>query len=103
MVQIKKTLSLATVFLLALLSAKAQYPDIPADVQKAADSLLKAANKHSDSAWAVAYPIIQNDAKHGKPYIPWASRWMNYPNLKYRHSRVQKAEVNSVLADVAVK
>jgi hypothetical protein len=41
MVQIKKTLSLATVFLISLLSVKAQYPDIPADVQKAADSLLK--------------------------------------------------------------
>lgn len=52
----------------------AQYPEIPADVQRASDSLMKVASHHSDSAWAVAYPIIMEDARHGKPYIPWASR-----------------------------
>jgi hypothetical protein len=55
-------------------SASAQYPDIPPDVQKASDSLLKAANRHSDSAWAVAFPIIEKEAKEGKPFVPWASR-----------------------------
>ncbi|MEO6230539.1 MAG: polysaccharide lyase [Ferruginibacter sp.] len=52
----------------------AQYPDIPKDVQRQADSLMKAAVAHSDSAWAIAYPIIQQEARQGKPYIPWASR-----------------------------
>ncbi len=52
----------------------AQYPDIPKDVQQASDSLMRAANKHSDSAWAIAWPIIQKEAREGKPYIPWASR-----------------------------
>ena len=74
MKQVNKIIILAAFFLLALLNVKAQYPDIPGDVQKAADSLMKAATKHSDSAWAVAYPIIKKEAKEGKPYIPWASR-----------------------------
>lgn len=54
--------------------AFAQYPEIPADVQRASDSLMKAAIHHSDSAWAIALPIIEKEAKEGKPYIPWASR-----------------------------
>lgn len=60
-------------------SATAQYPDIPADVQRTSDSLMKAAVRHSDEAWAVAYPIIQQQAKEGKPYIPWASRFDELP------------------------
>ena len=55
-------------------NAVAQYPEIPADVQKKSDSLLEAARKHSDSAWDVALPVIEKEAKEGKPYIPWASR-----------------------------
>ena len=52
----------------------AQYPSIPSDVQKWSDSLLDAAKKHSDEAWAKALPAIDAEAKNGKPYIPWASR-----------------------------
>ena len=55
-------------------TANAQYPDIPKDVQQKSDSLMRAANKHSDSAWQAAWPIIQQQAKEGKPFIPWASR-----------------------------
>jgi hypothetical protein len=60
-------------------TASAQYPDIPADVQKVSDSLLKASTRHSDSAWAIAYPIILQQEKEGKPYIPWASRFDELP------------------------
>jgi hypothetical protein len=59
--------------------AIAQYPTIPPDVQQWSDSLMKAARKHSDSAWAVAYPIIQEEAKHQKPYVPWARRPIDLP------------------------
>jgi hypothetical protein len=67
---------LAAIFILwgAIITAKAQYPNIPPDVKRASDSLMRAADRHSDEAWALAYPIIQEDAKHGKPYIPFASR-----------------------------
>ncbi|HLI93516.1 MAG TPA: hypothetical protein VKU83_07895, partial [Puia sp.] len=53
--------------------ALAQYPTVPEDVKAQADAMLKEAYRRSDSAWQVAWPIIDNDAKHGKPYIPWAA------------------------------
>ena len=59
--------------------ASAQYPDIPKDVQAWSDSLMKAAVRHSDAAWAKAYPIIEKEAKNGKPYIPWAARPIDLP------------------------
>lgn len=58
---------------------KAQYPQIPADVQKASDDLLKEAGRKSDIAWQKAYPIIQQEARQGKPYIPWAARPVDLP------------------------
>jgi hypothetical protein len=45
-------------------TVRAQYPKIPAPVQQWSDSLLEAARKHSDSAWAVAYPIIDAEARN---------------------------------------
>lgn len=60
-------------------TASAQYPDVPKDVKEWSDSLMKAATKHSDSAWAKAYPIIKEEAKHGRPYIPWAARPVDLP------------------------
>ncbi len=72
----------AAIALIILNNASAQYPDIPADVQRASDSLMKAAVAHSDAAWAIAYPIIQQQAKEGKPYIPWASRFDELPQAE---------------------
>lgn len=59
--------------------ASAQYPTIPHDVQKSSDSMLDAARKRSDEAWAKAWPIIQADARKGKPYIPWAAKADDLP------------------------
>jgi hypothetical protein len=56
------------------LQVQAQYPDIPSSVQRSSDSLIRSAERHSDSAWKVAWPIIQQDAKNGKPYIPFAAK-----------------------------
>ncbi|HYE53456.1 MAG TPA: polysaccharide lyase [Chitinophagaceae bacterium] len=55
-------------------SSNAQYPTIPPEVQRASDSLMRAAREHSDQAWAAALPIIQAEARQGKPYIPWAGK-----------------------------
>ncbi len=60
-------------------NAKGQYPTIPENIQKASDSLLKETWRLSDIAWQKAWPIIQYDAKHGKPYIPWAGRPIDLP------------------------
>ncbi|WP_421829687.1 polysaccharide lyase [Larkinella sp.] len=57
----------------------AQYPTIPADVQKQSDELLREANRQSNIAWQKALPIIEKEAREGKPYIPWAARPVDLP------------------------
>jgi len=74
-----KTGAIVLLTVVVFTGANAQYPTIPADVQKWSDSLLDAARKHSDSAWAVALPIIDAEEKKGKPYIPWATRPTDLP------------------------
>ncbi|WP_431844518.1 pectate lyase family protein [Pedobacter immunditicola] len=71
--------SIATALLLVASTASAQYPSIPADVKKATDELMQAAYKQSDLAWQKAMPIIEKEAKEGKPYIPWAGRPTDLP------------------------
>lgn len=60
-------------------TALAQYPKITEDVKRASDSLLAAAEQASDLAWEKAWPIIQEEAKNGRPYVPWASRPYDLP------------------------
>jgi len=62
--------------------ALAQYPNVPKSVQQAADAMIKEAYRKSDSAWAVAFPIVDYDAKHGKPYVPWAGRPTDLPQAE---------------------
>lgn len=73
-----KRILLIPVVLISI-GAFAQYPDVPKDIQAAADSMMAAAQKSSDAAWAKALPIIEEDARKGKPYIPWASRPTDLP------------------------
>lgn len=81
--KLKFIASFAILLVVGILNqTKAQYPEIPAPVQKWSDSLLKAARQHSDSAWAIAYPIVKEEAKHGKPYIPWATRPYDLPQAE---------------------
>jgi hypothetical protein len=74
-----KNLKTTLALLLLCINAFAQYPEITPDVKRVSDSLMAAATKHSDSAWAVAFPIIEAEAKKGKPFIPWASRFDELP------------------------
>jgi hypothetical protein len=59
--------------------AFAQYPKIPEDVQKASNEMMNEARKQSDIAWEKAKIIIAQEAKQGKPYIPWAGRPSDLP------------------------
>lgn len=52
----------------------AQYPQITKEAQAKIDSLEAVWTAHSDSAWAVAFPIVKQEAMEGRPYVPWASR-----------------------------
>lgn len=66
-------------FLFFLAGSFAQYPSIPASVQRSSDSLLRAAERRSDSAWQVAWPTIRKDAASGKPYVPFAAKPEDLP------------------------
>jgi len=62
--------------------AFAQYPQVPEKVKSESDSIMKAAYRHSDSAWQVALPIVQADMRRGKVYVPWAARPTDLPQAK---------------------
>ncbi|MBF0575265.1 polysaccharide lyase [Dysgonomonas sp. GY617] len=57
----------------------AQYPKITAEVKKESEAMLAEAERLSDIAWEKALPIIEQQAKEGRPYIPWAARPTDLP------------------------
>lgn len=61
---------------------QAQYPQVPKELQAAADVKLEAAKKSSDEAFQRALPIIKAEAVKGRPYIPWAARPTDLPQAK---------------------
>lgn len=61
------------------IGAIAQYPDVPKEDQQRSDSLLKAAKQASDEVWKRNWPKIQEDARNGKPYIPFAGKPEDLP------------------------
>jgi hypothetical protein len=74
---------LVTAALLAVpASVLGQYPQVPGDVQRAADEAKAAADRRSDQAFARAMPLIEEWAKKGKPYIPGAARPEDLPQAK---------------------
>lgn len=79
----KKTIIVA-VFIAATITNKAfaQYPKIPDDVKKASEAMLAEAERLSEIAWQKALPIIEKEAKAGKPYIPWAERPTDLPQAE---------------------
>lgn len=60
-------------------TVKAQYPQIPDDVKKASHELMQKTYELSDSAWQKAWPIVEEEAAEGRPYIPWAARPSDLP------------------------
>ena len=73
-------------FMVALMTpfsqVKAQYPDVPKDVKEAADKMMAEEQASSDAAWDKAYPIVKEEAQHGRPYIPWAARPTDLPQAQ---------------------
>ncbi len=53
---------------------RAQYPDVPKDVEVKTGIMMKEAMEASDRAWEKAWPVILKETAQGKPYVPWASR-----------------------------
>lgn len=68
----KRNVLVTTVTLFVLLisgSAWAQYPQLTSEAGQAYQKMRKELYAHSDSAWAVAYPIVMKEAQNGRPYV----------------------------------
>ncbi|WP_207492335.1 pectate lyase family protein [Aridibaculum aurantiacum] len=63
-------------------TANGQYPTIPKALEDSADAEMKRFEKLSDEAWAKALPIVEAEAKKGKPFIPWAAKPEDLPQAK---------------------
>ncbi|RZL50255.1 MAG: polysaccharide lyase [Pedobacter sp.] len=76
----------ASAMLMGLLGAGnfalAQYPVIPEAMEKKADSLLKEIERLSELQFLKVKPIVDAEAKLGKPYIPWAAKPSDLPQSK---------------------
>jgi hypothetical protein len=64
------------------LSAFAQYPKVPPEVQRVEDARRAAYEKPEDDAWELAQAELVKWAEKGKPYIPWAAKPSDLPQAK---------------------
>ncbi|MFV8341292.1 pectate lyase family protein [Flavobacterium sp. XS2P39] len=70
------------ILLVGFTKSYAQYPKLSAEVQAKEKAIKDEANKLSDEAWEKASVIIEQEAKAGKPFIPWASRPTDLPQAE---------------------
>ena len=78
----KKKQVLLAVFAATMLTptvAWAQYPQISGEAKENYTKMMTEERKRSDEAWAKALPIVQKEAREGRPYIPWAGRPYDLP------------------------
>jgi len=78
----KRLTSIALILGVCANHAFAQYPSVPKEVQDETAAMMKEAQRKSDLAWKKAKPIIDADARNGKPFIPWASRPTDLPQAE---------------------
>ena len=75
-------LAACTVAMLIPTAVKAQYPNITQEAGKISGKIMSEGRQRSDEAWAKALPVVEKEAKEGRPYIPWASRPDDLPQAK---------------------
>ena len=68
----KRLLTIAGTLLLGTAATFAQYPQLTDEAKNLIDSLQTRWKAHADSAWEVAFPLVVEEAKKGRPYVPWA-------------------------------
>lgn len=77
-IQVKIFISIAAI-IFDVFNVAAQYPKVTSEARAFGDSILRIAEIRSQQAWDKAWPVIQEEAGNGKPYIPWASRPTDLP------------------------
>lgn len=74
-----KNLITIILFLITGTIADAQYPDVSEADKKKGQEMIRKAEEEADRAWEKALPIVEEEARNGKPYIPWAARPTDLP------------------------
>lgn len=72
----KAFLIVCTAAMLAPTIAWAQYPQLTDEAKETYKKMITEERRRSDEAWAKALPIVEKEAREGRPYIEWASRRM---------------------------
>jgi len=71
--------SILFILFLGTLNSYAQYPTLSSEDKVRESIIMSESNKESDEAWEKAKIIVEQEAREGKPYIPWASRPTDLP------------------------
>ena len=77
----KSNFMLCMLFLIAI-NTYAQYPKLTSEDRAKEEAIKAEAYKHSDEAWEKAKLIVEQEAKAGKPYLPWAGRPTDLPQAE---------------------
>lgn len=99
----KMSFLVATIFSLIAITAKAQYPKIPADVQKASNEMMEHARQQSDIAWGKALPDNRSLLSRANPIFLGHPAQPICHRQKYRHFQELRAVVNIRMVVVAVR
>ncbi len=78
----KIIVAICVTLLFVPISLKAQYPQLTSEAKAEYSQIATDGNKRSEEAWEKALPIVIQEAKEGRPYIPWASRPYDLPQAK---------------------
>lgn len=78
----KKSYFLTAGLLITVSTVFAQYPKITSEVAAQTAELMQKTQAASDVAWEKALPIIEKEAREGRPYIPWAARPTDLPQAE---------------------
>ncbi|MEP0366448.1 MAG: polysaccharide lyase [Cyclobacteriaceae bacterium] len=81
MQQVKRTLLSILVMTFGVV-ALAQYPSMTKEEKEKGNEMVRSAREASDKAWEKALPIVEKEAREGKPYIPWAGRPTDLPQAE---------------------
>ncbi|WP_370479494.1 pectate lyase family protein [Tamlana flava] len=68
-----RILMLLSFFCSVFQNLHAQYPEIPNELQAKTDAALAKEEVRLNKIWDDNYQIIKEEAKQGRPYVPWAS------------------------------
>lgn len=59
--------------------ALGQYPEVPPELEDKTNQIMEAEKERLDELWQEQLPVLIEDARRGKPYIPWAAYPMDLP------------------------